>query len=389
MVAFAQGLLVPARAAAVEEHVAGCERCAAKVAGAADDGFIRLLKDAGNSKPGDSQRKPGDRATEAFAKEGLPGFNPLPAELRGHPRYKIEGLLASGAMGDVYLARDKVLARRVVVKVLKPCWAGVPARKRRFLQEARVAERLLHANIARVLHSAPAGESAYIVAEFVAGETLAQTVARRGPLPVEEACSLVRQAAAGLAYAARQRAVHRDIKPENLMLDERTKQLKIVDFGLGRLADEQRSGSRLTREGDVIGTANYIAPEQIADARSADARADIYSLGCVFFFLLTGAPPFRGASTLEVLRKHQQEPPPPVEAVRADVPPDVAVLVRRMLAKDPNQRPQSAGEVVAALATEEGPSQTPRVAIVTMLLSPAVLLPVLTLLGCLCWLLSR
>ena len=264
----------------------------------------------------------------------------------------------------------------------------MPERKRRFLQEARVAERLRHPSIARVLHSAPAGESAYIVIEFVAGETLAQIVARRGPLPVEEACGLMRQAAAGLAYAARQRAVHRDIKPENLMLDERTKQLKIVDFGLGRLADEQRSGTRLTREGDVIGTANYIAPEQISDSRSADARADIYGLGCVFFFLLTGAPPFRGASTLEVLRKHQQDPPPPVEAVRADVPPDVAALVRRMLAKDPNQRPQSAGEVAAALAADEGPS-TPHVAIVTMLLSPAVLLPALTLLGCLCWLLRR
>ncbi len=270
--------------------------------------------------------------------------------------------------------------------MLKPQWAGVPERKRRFLQEARVAERLQHPNVARVLHSAPAGESAYIVAEFIAGETLAQIVGRRGPLPVEEACSLVRQAAAGLAYAARQRAVHRDIKPENLMLDEPTKQLKIVDFGLGRLADEQRSGSRLTREGDVIGTANYIAPEQISDSRSVDGRADIYGLGCVFFFLLTGSPPFRGASTLEVLRKHQQEPPPPVEAVRPGVPPEVAALVRRMLAKDPNQRPKP-GEIVTALGPDEGIQ--PRAAIVPILLSPAVLLPALTLLGCLWWLLSR
>jgi eukaryotic-like serine/threonine-protein kinase len=381
LLAFAQGLLGPPRAAAVEVHIAGCDRCAAHVAGAADDGFISLVKEAGNSKLG-------DRPTEAFAKEKVAGFDPLPPELRDHPRYKIERLLASGAMGDVYLARDKADGGRVVVKVLMLRWAGVPKRKKRFLQEARVAERLRHANIARVLHSAPAGESAYIVAEFVAGETLAAIVARRGPLPVEEACGLVRQAAAGLAYAARQRAVHRDIKPENLMLDDQTKQLKIVDFGLGRLVDEQRSGSRLTRQGDVIGTANYIAPEQISDSRSADARADIYGLACVFYFLLTGAPPFRGAGTLEVLRKHQQEPPPAVESARSGVPPHVSALVDRMLEKDPNQRPRPE-EIVAALATGKEARPTPRATIVPTLLSPAVLLPVLTLLGCLWWLLNR
>jgi serine/threonine protein kinase len=399
---FARGLLAPARSDAVEVHVARCNRCAAKVAAADDDGFIRLIKDAGNSKLDESPLKPGDRPTEFFARQGPLDLDPLPPELRNHPRYKIEEPLATGAMGDVYLATDKVLAQRVVVKVLKPRWAGNPVRLKRFLQEARVAQRLRHANIARVLHSAPAGESAYIVMEFVDGETLAEIVGRRGPLPIEEACGLVAQAAAGLAYAARQRAIHRDVKPENLMFDDETKQLKVVDFGLGRLVDEQRSGSRLTREGEILGTVNYMAPEQAADSRSADTRSDVYSLGCVLFFLLAGFPPFRGRSPLEVLTKHAQEAPPSLAALRPEIPAEIAALVARMLAKSPLERPQSLAEIVPELVSttaKSGASKAPLVGdgllnrlpteLIAAFRSPAVVLPVLTALGCILWLWCR
>jgi serine/threonine protein kinase len=221
--------------------------------------------------------------------------------------------------------------------------------------------------------------------EFIAGETLAQLVGRRGPLPVSEACEYVRQAAAGLAHADRQGVVHRDVKPHNLIFDPQTRLVKILDFGLGRLVDEHRTGARLTQEGEILGTIHYLSPEQVADSREADIRSDIYSLGCVWFFLLSGFPPFRGTNPLEVLNKHQQEPPPSLRALRPDVPPEVAALVDRMLAKDPAARPQSPTEIVAALKPVE-PSAS---RFMPIFLSPAVVLPALTLLVCLFWLLRR
>ena len=328
----------------------------------------------------------------------------LPPELREHPRYKVERLLAAGAMGEVYLAVDVALAKPVALKVLRLELAGNPARKKRFLQEARIAARLRHPNIAEILHSAPAGRSAYIAMEFVAGETLAQIVDRRGPLPVSEACEYVRQAAAGLAYAERQGVIHRDIKPQNLIFDPQTGLVKILDFGLGRLVDEHRSGTRLTLEGEILGTVNYLSPEQASDSREADIRSDIYSLGCTFFFLLSGFPPFRGKNPVEVLNKHKDEAPPLIRTLRPEVPPEITGLVDRMLAKDPSGRPQSPRDIVSALTPgkpaassgkyplerhssgiERGTRSSSR--LIPILLSPAVVLPLLTLLACLIWLL--
>ncbi len=398
LVAFARGLLDSARAAVVEVHLSQCNPCAGKVAAAPDDGFIGLLKAAQQSNFADKLHNPGDQSTRAFSPKDGPGLDRLPLELREHPRYKIERLLAAGAMGEVYLAMDAGISKPVAVKVLKPELAGNPARKTRFLQEAHIASRLRHPNIVRVLHSALAGESAYIVMEFVAGETLAQLVGRRGPLPVSEACAYVRQAAAGLAHADRQGVVHRNVKPQNLIFDPQTGLVKILDFGLGRLVDEHRTGTRLTREGEILGTIHYLSPEQVADSREADIRSDIYSLGCVLFFLLSGFPPFRGKNPLEVLNKHQQEPPTSLRALRPDVPPEIAALVDRMLAKDPAARPHLPAEIVAALKPYEGrPTNQgiwwagdrklsgPTLRLLPILLSPAVMLPALTLLACLLW----
>ena len=242
--------------------------------------------------------------------------------------------------------------------------------------------------------------------EFVAGETLAQIVARRGPLPVSEACEHVRQVAVGLAYAEQQGVIHRDVKPQNLIFDPQTRLVKILDFGLGRLVDEHRSGTRLTREGDILGTVSYISPEQASDSREADSRSDIYSLGCTFFFLLSGFPPFRGKNPVEVLKKHKEEAPPSIRMLRPDVPSEIAGLVDRMLAKDPSSRPQSSGEIVSALTldepianSEKGPLENHSLGIawldrwsselIPILLSPAVLLPALTLLAYLLWRLWR
>ncbi len=385
LLAFARGLLDSARAAVVEVHLSQCNPCAARVSAAPDDGFIGLLKAARQSNFADKLHNPGEQSTRAFRPKDGSDLDGLPLELREHPRYKIERLLAAGAMGEVYLATDAAVSQRVAVKVLRPELAGNPARKTRFLQEAHIAARLRHPNIVKILHSALAGESAYIVMEFIAGETLAQLVGRRGPLPVSEACEYVRQAAAGLAHADRQGVVHRDVKPHNLIFDPQTRLVKILDFGLGRLVDEHRTGARLTQEGEILGTIHYLSPEQVADSREADIRSDIYSLGCVWFFLLSGFPPFRGTNPLEVLNKHQQEPPPSLRALRPDVPPEVAALVDRMLAKDPAARPQSPTEIVAALKPVE-PSAS---RFMPIFLSPAVVLPALTLLVCLFWLLRR
>ena len=330
----------------------------------------------------------------------------LPPELREHPRYKVKRLLAAGAMGDVYLAEDVAVSKLLVLKVLKPELAGKPARKKRFLQEARIAARLRHPNIAEILHCAAAGRSAYIAMEFVPGETLAQMIGRRGPLPVGEACELIRQAAAGLAYAQQQGVVHRDVKPQNFIFDPQTRLVKILDFGLGRLADEHRSGTRLTKEGEILGTVSYISPEQATDSREADSRSNVYSLGCTFFFLLSGFPPFRGKNPVAVLNKHREEAPPSIRTLRGDVPAEIAGLVDRMLAKNPGERPQSPGEIVSALtpdgpaaSAEKGPSgnRSPGTerpdrwpaGLLPILLSPAVVLPVLTLIVYLILLLWR
>ena len=404
LIAFAQGLLDSARAVAVEVHLSRCNQCAAKVARAPDDGFIGLLKTAEQSVFGNELGGAADCCAETVELKRGSDLDRLPPELREHPRYKVERLLAAGAMGEVYLAVDVALAKPVALKVLRLELAGNPARKKRFLQEARIAARLRHPNVAEILHSASAGRSAYIAMEFVAGETLAQIVDRRGPLPVSEASEYVRQAAAGLAYAERQGVIHRDIKPQNLIFDAKTGLVKILDFGLGRLVDEHRSGTRLTLEGEILGTVNYLSPEQASDSREADIRSDIYSLGCTFFFLLSGFPPFRGKNLLEVLDKHRADAPPSLRALRREVPPEIVGLLDRMLAKEPAGRPQSPKEIVSALtpdkpaaSSETGPvkKHLPEIKrgdrsfsrLLPILLSPAVDLPLLTLLACLVWLL--
>ena len=160
--------------------------------------------------------------------------------------------------------------------------------------------------------------------------------------------------------------VHRDVKPQNLMLMMPQGVVKILDFGLGRLVDEERTHGRLTAHEDILGTPHFIAPEQIRDSRSADIRSDIYSLGCTFYYLLAGEAPFRGSNPLELLDKHATESPPSIRSLRHDVSVEVDALIRSMLAKEPRDRPQSPAEIVAALAAPHiSPATTKVSAIVT------------------------
>ncbi len=307
---FALGSLDEQRAAVVEAHVYSCDRCADAVARVPGDEFLKQLQTSHQTANDDLNA---GAPSDSHETVGLPlddlCLADLADEIRNHPRFEIKRLIAEGAMGRVYLAQMRDNSGYVAVKVMRPDIANDQRKVDRFLQESRIAEMLRHPNIARVIGYESLGRSALIAMEFVHGRTLAQIVRQRGPLPLDEASEYVRQAAAGLAFAANLGVVHRDIKPHNVMLEARTGIIKIVDFGLGRLVDEQRTGSRLTRDDEILGTLDYISPEQAANSRDADIRSDTYSLGCTFYFLLTGAPPFTGKNAVELLKKHESRAP--------------------------------------------------------------------------------
>ena len=219
----------------------------------------------------------------------------------------------------------------------------------RFRQEVQAAARLAHPNIVTAYDADQEGDVHFLVMEFVEGTTLDRLVQEQGPLPVADACDYIMQAAQGLQHAFERGMVHRDIKPSNLLLTP-DGQVKILDFGLARFISERTERSSITKEGTIVGTPDYMAPEQARDAHQADIRADIYSLGCTFYCLLTGGPPFTKGSSLHKLLAHQDQSPVPIADVRPEVPEQVIRLVERMLAKDPAERPQTPAEVAQALA---------------------------------------
>jgi serine/threonine-protein kinase len=217
--------------------------------------------------------------------------------------------------------------------------------------EVKAAAKLSHRNIVTAHDAEQAGDLHFLVMEFVEGESLAETVKRRGPLPVLHACNYIVQSAQGLQHAFETGMVHRDIKPQNLMRTS-AGTIKILDFGLARLATESDEAEdvRLTKVGVTLGTTDYIAPEQIEDSRSVDIRADLYSLGCTFYYLLTGQVPFPGRSPVDKLKAHLQEEPQPLGDLRDDLPAEVVHAIERMMAKDPAKRFQTPQEVIEALS---------------------------------------
>ncbi len=214
----------------------------------------------------------------------------LPPELLNHPRYRVLALLGAGGMGAVYKAEHRLMERLVALKVMAARLLGNAAMVERFRREVKAAARLAHPNIVTAHDAEQAGDLHFLVMEYVEGTDLARVVAERGPLPVGEACDYVRQAAMGLQHAHEHGMIHRDIKPHNLMLTPQGT-VKMLDFGLARLAGEagsQPGGG--TAQGTVLGTVDYMAPEQADDAHQADIRSDIYSLGCTLYHLLSGRP---------------------------------------------------------------------------------------------------
>jgi serine/threonine protein kinase len=284
----------------------------------------------------------------------------LPAELLNHPRYKIGKFLGSGGMGLVYQAEHRIMDRIVALKILHHDLVRHPRVVQRFRQEVKAAARLSHPNIVAAYDADQAGDAHFLVMEFVDGVSLDRLVKKRGALEPGYACYFIRLAAKGLAHAFQAGMVHRDIKPQNLMLT-RNGQVKILDFGLARLASETRAdlaagpgpgvrGNALTNLGDVMGTPDYMAPEQAQDASQADIRADIYSLGCTLYFLLTGQTPYSPGTARAKLLAKQTVAPQPITKWRGDLPAALVQVIEKMMARDPGQRYQTPAAVVKALA---------------------------------------
>jgi hypothetical protein len=264
-------------------------------------------------------------------------------------QYEIIGRLGKGGMGAVYKARHVELGKVVALKVL-PTGQMSEVSVARFRHEVRAIGRLEHPNIVAAYDAGQHRGVHYLVMALVDGIDLARLVERRGPLPVADACEVARQAAVGLQHASERGLVHRDVKPSNLML-ARDGVVKVLDLGLSRSSGDG-AAETLTAAGTLLGTADYLAPEQWEQPHAADTRADIYALGCTLYHLLAGQPPFAGGpykTVLTKLRAHQEVPPPPITHHRPDAPAGLAAALDRMLAKDPADRFAAPAEVAEAL----------------------------------------
>jgi serine/threonine protein kinase len=268
--------------------------------------------------------------------------------------------LGEGGMGLVFKARHVKLGRVVALKVIRKEKLANPQAIRRFKREIQMASKLSHPNVVLAFDADQVGSTHFYAMEYVDGSDLAERLEEPTPLPVAEARDYLRQAARGLQHAHERGLVHRDIKPANLLVTGGGR-LKILDMGLARLnnpALDDLETSHLTQEGSVMGTVDYLAPEQALDSHTVDIRADLYGLGCTIYHLLTGQVPFPGGTALQRLLRHREELAQPVEELRPDVPPHLAGIIRKLMAKRPEDRYQSPAELLAALESDaNAPSQ--------------------------------
>jgi serine/threonine-protein kinase len=272
--------------------------------------------------------------------------------------YRILDQLGKGGMGRVYKAQHIGLGRIVALKVLAPDLLKTERAHELFHRELQAAGQLNHPNAVTALDANEIDGRVFLVLEFVDGPNLEQLVREQGPLSVGLACDYIRQAALALQAAHALGMVHRDIKPANLLVQRRGLDadapglLKVTDFGLARLCDPQRPGTNgtlLLKPNTVMGTPDYVSPEQARDVHKVDIRSDLYSLGCSMYFMLTGRVPFPGGDALEKMIRQATVTAQPVGAFRPDVPVEVVKIVERLMAKHPNQRFQTPAELVEAL----------------------------------------
>jgi eukaryotic-like serine/threonine-protein kinase len=260
-------------------------------------------------------------------------------------RYRLEAKLGSGGMSTVYLSRDETLDRPVAVKVMHREMSEQEDQLQRFRQEARAVAKLSHPNVVSVIDAGEDGGHPYIVFEYVKGETLKQRIGRVGALDTQEAIAYAIEVARGLGVAHGRNMVHRDIKPQNVLIDEEGR-AKLTDFGISRQLEQ----AGVTATGRVLGTTDYVAPEQ-AMGHGVDPRSDVYSLGVVLYEMLVGQVPFHADSQVGVAMKHVNEELPDVQRRRPEASAAVALVVERATAKDPAERYQTVGEMIDDLET--------------------------------------
>jgi serine/threonine protein kinase/DNA-binding beta-propeller fold protein YncE len=379
--AYANGELDAAFAEAIVQHLDACEDCLLKVASISSDGFLDAFRRARSgvslTTGGIDPRIAG---SDLVIGSGLPSTeggtstssvaDKFPEALVDHPDYKILRVLGRGGMGVVYLAHNDLMSRDEVLKVMDSSLIERPEALKRFQREIQLVARLRHDNIVTAYRAIRAGSHLVLAMEYVEGIDLDRIVKIRiaggkGPLPVSNACYYAYQAALALQHAHEHGMVHRDIKPANLMLAAKGGRpiIKVLDFGLSKASYESPDvdtglpsskallgdSPLVTVIGQVLGTPQYIAPEQINDSQGADIRADIYSLGCTLYYLLSGGPPFLAQTLYDMLQAHQSMEAKPLNFVRTEVPATLAALVAKMMAKEPSRRFQTPGEVALAL----------------------------------------
>ena len=316
---------------AVQKHLSGCTECR------------QLAEQA-------AQTSPSPIANVVAANE--PALAEVPSQLANHPQYKIVRELGRGGMGIVYLVQHRLTGREEAIKVLMPELVQRSDVRSRFLREIQAAAKLDHPHICRTLNALEEGELLGLVMSLVPGNDVASLVRQQGPFPVQAAAELAVQACEGLQHASQLGMVHRDIKPGNLMVQqcEGKLHLTILDFGLAKGASElNQNDGQLTRDGRLLGTPEFMSPEQALRPSQADIRSDLYSLGCTLYFMLCGVPPFQGETMLSVVNAQLSQTATPLNEVNPQVPPALAQLVQRLLAKTAAERPQTPAEVIAAL----------------------------------------
>jgi len=353
------GNLSPDQRERYERHLESCAACQERLDGAEElEGVLKQLGqefgDPTLSPPDPTLRQflgrlhevrssdriaPGEPADLYFLR---PAARPDLLGTLGH--YEVQEVIGQGGMGVVLKAFEPALHRLVAIKVMAPALAGSATARKRFTREAQAAAAVCHDHVVAVHGVHEADGLPYLVMQYVPGESLQARLDRTGPLDVMEVVRIGMQTAAGLAAAHAQGLIHRDIKPANLLLENGLARVKISDFGLARMADDVG----LTRDGVVAGTPEYMAPEQ-ARGEPVDYRADLFSLGSVLYATCTGRPPFRGVTTLALLRQVSEQDPVLIRELNPEVPAWLEAVVLRLLAKDPAQRFQSAAEVAALL----------------------------------------
>ncbi|WP_075085789.1 protein kinase domain-containing protein [Mariniblastus fucicola] len=339
---FINGELSSENQAVMERHLERCTKCA------------RRLEHIDGDTLGERLLEVGTLLNQSVA----PGNQAIPESLRNHERYELIECIGAGGMGDVFRARQRSMDRPVAIKVLKQSLFENDRAVARFQNEIRVAAKLNHPNIVHSYDAEVSNGLNILVMELVEGEKLSDVVEREGTLGGDEAKEIAIQIVSGLEYASHQGMIHRDIKPQNIMLLPDGK-VKVTDFGLAKLvlAQSEDAAGSLTLEGEVFGTPDYIAPEQIRDSASADFRSDIYGLGCTLYFLLSGTPPFAGMSVGEKLAGHLEHDAPSLIDVAPGLDPGMLAVVEKMMHKNPELRFQSYAELTRAFSGIGNPAR--------------------------------